>query len=746
MNQRLSLDGLPFAEHPALFGADRAPGLVAADDARKGVITTWWRHESGIEVREEPFRPFLWLTDEGLLSGYDGEVEVVPLQGEGEFRFVVRAADMFELRAVSKHIGKTAGLAANHSDSPQLFLSDQVHQYLLDTGRTFFGGMAFGDLRRMQVHVAADVAEGAEFCLPERDPILMLALSDNTGWVEILTTADSSEKAVLEAFVARVVERDPDVIEGHNLFKGAMPYLAARAKALKVKLTMGRGGGAPRSRMSRMQIAEKTLDYPRWDLQGRDFLDTWILAQLYDVSSRELESLSLEDVAKQLGVARTSGGWLQEWEYPREFRRDRAAAEALLRQDVEEVRAMADLLSYPYFLQAQIFPYSYQNVVIRGNATRINSLFLREYLRQRTALPARPAVKPFMGGLTAQEHEGLAWNVLHCDVQSLYPSLMLTYRTQPKGDTLDIFLGMLSQLRQFRLEARRMEREARDAEERRFYGALQNTFKILINSFYGYLGFAQGNFADFDRAAEVTQRGRDLLQKMIAWLKGQGARILEVDTDGIYFVPPPSLAGEEAEIALVEALNDELPDGLKVDLDGRYRSMYCHKMKNYALLDAEGRVTLRGSGLRSRSLEPFLREALEEMLTLALQGRQEEIPGLFDRVSEDLWEHRIPAKKLARTETLSESPEAYQRKIEAGARNRAAAYELAGAGDRRLRAGDTVSYYITGEKATVTAYDNCRMVTEHDPTAPDENPAYYQKKLRELYKKFGPTLGLREWK
>jgi DNA polymerase, archaea type len=67
---------------------------------------------------------------------------------------------------------------------------------------------------------------------------------------------------------------------------------------------------------------------------------------------------------------------------------------------------------------------------------------------------------------------------------------------------------------------------------------LQNTFKILINSFYGYLGFAQGNFADFEAAARVTQIGRDLLKQMIDWLKGQGAQVIEVDTDGIYFVPP----------------------------------------------------------------------------------------------------------------------------------------------------------------------------------------------------------------
>ena len=81
-------------------------------------------------------------------------------------------------------------------------------------------------------------------------------------------------------------------------------------------------------------------------------------------------------------------------------------------------------------------------------------------------------------------------------------------------------------------------RDAKDAPQRRYFHALQNTFKILINSFYGYLGFAQGNFADFEAAARVTQIGRDLLKQMIEWLKAQGAQVIEVDTDGIYFVPP----------------------------------------------------------------------------------------------------------------------------------------------------------------------------------------------------------------
>jgi DNA polymerase elongation subunit (family B) len=61
-------------------------------------------------------------------------------------------------------------------------------------------------------------------------------------------------------------------------------------------------------------------------------------------------------------------------------------------------------------------------------------------------------------------------------------------------------------------------RAERDPARQHHLQALQNTFKILLNSFYGYLGFAQGHFADFDAAARVTQIGRDLLKKMIDWL------------------------------------------------------------------------------------------------------------------------------------------------------------------------------------------------------------------------------------
>ena len=58
--------------------------------------------------------------------------------------------------------------------------------------------------------------------------------------------------------------------------------------------------------------------------------------------------------------------------------------------------------------------------------------------------------------------------------------------------------------------------------------------------------------------------------------------------------------------------------------------MFSYKMKNYALLPQQGRLRIKGSGLRTRSLELFQREWLEEMLTLLLKGEKEKIPELYE--------------------------------------------------------------------------------------------------------------------
>src|SRR5258708_24519400 len=209
----------------------------------------------------------------------------------------------------------------------------------------------------------------------------------------------------------------------------------------------------------------------------------------------------------------------------------------------------------------------------------------------------------FGGGYTGIFVIGVARNVWHCDVASLYPSIMLQFDCFPTTDELQIFRHLLTDLRNFRLEAKARMRAERDPAKQHHLQALQNTFKILINSFYGYLGFGQGHFADFDAAARVTQIGRDLLKKMIDWLNAHGAKVIEVDTDGIYFVPPDKIDIDD----LQKGLAKELPPGIEVEFDEQFDAMFSYKAKNYALLAKNGDVIIKGGALKSPGLDTFHR-------------------------------------------------------------------------------------------------------------------------------------------
>lgn len=721
MRARLD-DTLAIDSNPALFGADRRPGLVSlAADTKTGRLVAYRRDEGGLSSEEVGFTPFLWLSDRHILDGKtDLNATITELAGQNFYRYLVTAPSWPQLKAISDHIAKASGHYASHPESPQLYLNDPATGYLLSTGRTFFNSLAFEDVVPLFLRV---YTRGQVLADPGDDPQAIHAVALQLGLDGDLHLIEGDDEAqILWRLTGNVKKLNPDVMCGHGLFKADLEAVNRRCKALKVKLDWGRDGERLSNRRARMMVAEKQLDYQRFSCPGRELCDLWILSVLHDVSGREMSSFELEDVAEHFHLETGAHG---------------DSMEARAGKDLRAISTLYRSMAYPYFLQAQVFPLTYESVMWRGNATRINYLFLREYYRRGHSVPGKPEVVPFAGGLTAQDHEGCAFGVYHCDVASLYPSLIIAHDLSPRGDELQIFKGMLTDLRHFRLLAKDKQKAAASEAERRFFGGLQTTFKILINSFYGYLGFGQGHFADYEKAAEVTRLGRELLTRMMDWLKAKGARILEVDTDGIYFVP----SAEFASTAWIEELDAQFPKGVSVEFDGRFRAMYCHKMKNYALLEDDGTLVLRGSGLRSRATEPFLRSFIEDLIRETLAhgpGQGERVYGDYEK---RLAEGRIPVLELAKTESLIDSPAAYAKKIEKGGRNRAAVYELALGSGRKYLAGDLIAYYVTGDKATVTVYNHCKRIEDCDPSGPsDVNTKYYLKKLKDTYKKFAPIL------
>ncbi len=101
---------------------------------------------------------------------------------------------------------------------------------------------------------------------------------------------EQGEKALLEQLVDIISERNPDVIEGHNIFGFDLPYLQARCSLHSIPFAIGRDGLVPKSYPASIRFAERSIDYLFFDIPGRNVIDTLFLVQSYDISKRSMQS------------------------------------------------------------------------------------------------------------------------------------------------------------------------------------------------------------------------------------------------------------------------------------------------------------------------------------------------------------------------------------------------------------------------------------------------------------------------
>ncbi|MBQ9338140.1 MAG: DNA polymerase II [Lentisphaeria bacterium] len=711
--------------------------ICAVEPGKDGSAEIFIRNaDDRVERRTLPFRPFLLTAFPAFPDDFPG-IRVTELAGSGDFRFKAEFDNADQYDEAVAMLKKTTGFSGGQLNAPFRLFSDQMQQFLIQHDLRLFTGMAFPEVRRMQFDIETLCSPGYDFPNADReaDAVIIISMSDSTGWEKVLSLADfPSEKELLEAFAETVRERDPDILEGHNIFRFDLPYLETRAKRFKLKLKLGRDGSPPKKRKSRFTVAERIVTYTRYDIYGRHVADTCFLLYFYDAVHRNLDSYGLKYAARHFGVAAPDRTYIEGTAITSAWQNDRENLLKYALDDVRETNALSGILSPSWFYQTQIVPFGYQNCIVRGNATRIDALFAAEYLKAGAALPSPERGRAFAGALTQALETGVFERIDHCDVRSLYPSVILSEGWCPVRDSLGIFPQWLKKLRAFRLEAKDAAKAAETQEKRDYYGALQSAFKILINSFYGYLGFEQGVLNDFNMAEQVTTRGREILTLMLDTLGKNGARIIEMDTDGIYFQRPEGSGLEQ----FGEALKAVLPQGIEVDFDESYPAMFCYKSKNYALLTASGEITLTGAALKSRGLEPFQRRYMLQVIDALLHHDPGAADRIHDEFSRNLTGHAFPLSDLAKSETLADSPETYKRKLAAGTGKRSAAYELAVKSGRVYRQGDQIAFYITGDKKRVSVVDNCKLLADADEKVRDENVPYYLDKLEELRKKFEP--------
>ncbi len=169
-----------------------------------------------------------------------------------------------------------------------------------------------------------------------------------------------------------------------------------------------------------------------------------------------------------------------------------------------------------------------------------------------------------------------------------------------------------------------------------------------------------------------------------------------------FAVPPHWKQAEEQ--ALVAEVAATLPQGIRLEYDGRYRAMLSHEIKNYAILTYTGELILRGVALRSSRAEPYGERFVCHAVQCLLAG---DIPGVraaFVDMVTALRDRRLPACDVAARLRLAKTPAQYQASRQ---RLREPQYEAL------LAAGRAT--WVVGERVQVYRAQHGAMVWVPDP-------------------------------
>jgi DNA polymerase elongation subunit (family B) len=689
---------LPEDADTLLFGTDPTERVVAIEPFGANEVLLYRRDERGRTVTERRVTsPWLVTNDLRLVRGR-GDAEITELRGDHPWRFLVTFASWEAYRSI-----------ANRDDWDRASLigpPSLTAQYQVRAGLTLFKGMEYADLRRMQVDLETLSLDPAA---PDAGIIM---ISVRQGDFEQVLVRDAAEADLIDDFCQLVQKLDPDVIEGHNIGRFDFPYLVHRATKAGTALPLGRNRSIPR-------LVDGNRGQTSVFIHGRHVIDTYTQIQRFDVAGN-LSRYGLKDVIREMGLERedrtfVDRGTIADMWRAGEVERDTLAAYAL--DDVRDVDTLSRVIMPTEFHQTQMLPMTYQRCATTGTGRKIDDLMLRCYLAAGHGLPRPEPGRAYPGGYVELVDSGTFGPVVKCDVESLYPSIMLREGIASQRDVLRAFPLLLRDLTRRRIEAKRLVRET-EGEARATWDSLQASFKILINSFYGYLGFGAATFNDYLAAERVTLEGQQLIQQVVRELREQGATPIEVDTDGVYFAPPAAVVTEDDEIAFVQRISDSLPEGINLAHDGRFQRMLSLKIKTYALLDWDGRMTLTGSALRSRSLERCFQEYLRDTAAAFLRDDRDAARELYFRLGEAILAGKLPIEQISQWTMLREAT--------IGSRSRLK--QALDANPGLWRFGERVEIYerIDGTLALTSEYGN------------DENTTHLLRRLRDVAERFRP--------
>jgi DNA polymerase elongation subunit (family B) len=641
-------------------------------------------------------------------------------------------------------------------------LLSPLEQYLIQKKKRLFKGIDnYADVHRFVFDIETTGL------VPEENKIILIGVKDNRGLQQTISAfGEDGEKKCIETFFNIIRDLKPTIIGGYNSAAFDFPFILKRAEILGMDiqgLTSILTLAGIKEKEGMLKLANEVEPYKQHVIWGFNIIDISHAVRRAQAINSEIKSWGLKYITKFLEKEKPNrvyvkgdhiskiylenesyylnpktGNYRKIGEpgtenlmekYPNRYEiwTGRKIVEQYLDDDLYETMLVDDSFSQSTFLLSKLVPTTYERIATMGTATLWKLIMLAWSYENNLAIPKKAERRSITGGLSRLLSVGYSKNIVKFDYSSLYPSIQLVYDVFPKCDVMGVQKAMLKYFRNIRITYKRLAEELKNSspEEAEMYDRKQLPIKIFINAYFGSLSAPHVfPWGDMDKGETITCVGRQSLRMMIMFFMKKGYKPLVMDTDGVNFETPIDIdthtyvgkglnelvtkdkvyTGVQADTA---EFNDIFMRGeMGLDIDYMAPATINISRKNYIIKmikKGKEKVKLTGNTIKSKKLQTYISEFLDEGLKYLLDGDGYSFIELYYSYVEKIYNKQIPLAKMANKSRVKQSVNDYKehcKKItkSGSTMSRQAHMELITQNNYPANLGETIYYINNGTK------------------------------------------------
>lgn len=493
-------------ENDLIFGKDKTERIVSVEIENDKLVIF---KETETSVIREERENFFWLLTRDKVSSKQTE-----LLGNQNYKWLGKFTNLGDYLKAKNNIYQ----------HDHYKISDAKEASLVYNGITYFKGLNVSDVSVLSFDIESD---GLARTNNSEVYIITNSYRKNGRLVNKTFRLDQfeSQGEMLVSWADWVREMDPSILLGHNILSYDIPYIMHVAQLNDVEICLGRNGSAPdiSSYTSKFRKdGSQSYDYNNIFVYGREIVDTMFLSIKYDVA-RNFESYGLKAVVKHLGLEK-EGRTLVDASKIKEYYNSRLKNPEMwdntvkyAEEDADDSLKIFDVMAPSYFYFTKSVSKTFQQMINQATGSQINNMMVRGYFQEGKSIPKADESGHFEGGIS-MGIPGFYQNCLKWDLQSAYPHTIIQFELyNKKKDPEAKFLNMVKYFTSERIKNKKLAKETKEI----YYKDMEQSQKVVINSFFGFCGTPGLNYNSPDIAATITEKCRGYIKDAIIWATGK---------------------------------------------------------------------------------------------------------------------------------------------------------------------------------------------------------------------------------